>query len=97
MRFYLIYDQNYMLEWRNKIIVMISVDKATALMLYLGVFLSLCLGAWLFSHMKGRRKVSLPPLYQLTTCEYCAYAYLSETGKPITTCPQCNSFNRPLA
>jgi hypothetical protein len=72
---------------------MIHIDKVTAFMLYLCFFLFLYLGAWLISHLKGRRQKGLPPLYQLTTCEYCAYHYLSETGKQITTCPQCHSFN----
>lgn len=73
---------------------MISVSKATALMIYLALFLFLCLGAWLFSHLKGRKKQHLPPLYQLTICEYCHYNYLSETGKTISACPQCHSFNK---
>ena len=73
---------------------MIQVDQSTALMLYLCFFLFLCLGAWLVSHLKGRKKQSLPPLYQLTTCEYCTFTYLSETGRKITACPQCSSFNK---
>jgi len=73
---------------------MIKIDKATALMLYLCFFLFLCLGAWFFSHLKARNKKRLPPIYQLNQCEYCAYCYLAETGKLITTCPQCSSFNK---
>jgi hypothetical protein len=73
---------------------MIHVDKATALILYLGIFLFLCLGAWCLSHLKGRKKKGIPPLYQLTTCEYCTYTYLTETGKQITICPQCSSYNK---
>ena len=73
---------------------MIEVDMSKALMLYMALFLSLCFGAWLISHLKGRRKAAIPPLYELTTCEYCLFNYLSETGKKITTCPQCSSYNQ---
>lgn len=72
---------------------MFSVDMATALILYLGMFLFIGLGAWLISHLKGRKKQVLPPLQQLMTCEFCAFYYLSETGKDITLCPQCKSYN----
>jgi hypothetical protein len=73
---------------------MITVDKATVLMIYLGFFLFLCLGTWVFSHIKTRKKKELTPFYKLTTCEYCAFNYLSATGQNISSCPQCNSYNK---
>lgn len=54
----------------------------------------MCLGAWLFSHLKARKKQPLPPIYTLCTCEYCTFHYLSETGQQITSCPQCGCFNK---
>jgi len=72
---------------------MIKVEMTTALLLYLGLFLFLCFGAWVFSHIKQRKKQSLPPLYILSTCEYCHYQYLGRNGEKISKCPQCESFN----
>ena len=72
---------------------MIEVDTATALLIYLGFFLFLCLGMWVFTHLKNRNKVTLPPLYILSTCEYCHFDYLGKNGEKISKCPQCGSFN----
>lgn len=73
---------------------MITVSQTTLLLLYLGFFLFFSLGAWLTSHFKERRKETLPPISQLNTCEYCAFQYLAPTGKQITHCPQCGSYNK---
>lgn len=73
---------------------MIKVEIRTALLLYLALFLLLYLGSWIFSHLRQRNKVALPPLYFLSTCEYCHYHYLGRTGEKITKCPQCGSFNK---
>ncbi len=73
---------------------MIEVSQTTLLLFYLFFFLFFCLGAWLFSHWKGRKKIALPPISQLHTCEYCTFHYLAETGKAITQCPQCDSYNQ---
>ncbi len=73
---------------------MIVVSQNTLLLLDLGFFLFFSLGAWLTSHLKGRKKETLPPVYQLHTCEYCAFQYLAPTGTQITHCPQCKSYNK---
>ncbi len=62
-------------------------------MIYLGLFLFICFGTWTFSHIKNRKKTTLPPLFELKTCEYCAFNYLAKTGEKITSCPQCGSYN----
>ncbi len=72
---------------------MIEVKTTTALLLYLSLFLFLCFGAWALSHLKNRNKKTLPPLYLLSTCEYCHFQYLGKNGEKITKCPQCNSLN----
>jgi len=72
---------------------LIEIDKATALMLYLSFFLFLYLGAWFISYLKERKKKGVPPLYRLSTCEYCAFQYLAKAGTKITACPQCQSYN----
>ncbi len=73
---------------------MIEVDTSTALLLYLGLFLFMCLGVWFCSHLKQRNKQPLPPLYLLKKCEYCHYQYLGKNGEKITECPQCQSLNK---
>lgn len=73
---------------------MIVVSQNTLFLLYLGFFLFFAFGVWLSSHLKGRKKETLPPISQLKTCEYCAFQYLAATGKRITHCPQCKSYNR---
>jgi hypothetical protein len=75
---------------------MITVNQTTMLLLYLGFFLFFSLGAWVSSHLKSCKKEPLPPLYQLSMCEYCAFEYLATTGKQITQCPQCHSYNKNL-
>lgn len=73
---------------------MIEVQTTTALLLYLTLFLGICFGAWMFFHLKNRNKEILPPLYSLSTCEYCHYNYLSRHGEKLSKCPQCDSFNK---
>ncbi|NGX61431.1 MAG: hypothetical protein K940chlam9_00916 [Chlamydiae bacterium] len=73
---------------------MISVEISTALLLYLGGFLFLCLGIWTFSHFRNRKRVILPPPYKLITCEYCSHDYLTPSDTPVSTCPQCHCHNR---
>lgn len=73
---------------------MIEVESTTALLLYLGLFLTICFSAWGISHLKNRHKKILPPLFQLITCEFCHYQYLAKNGEKISQCKQCSSYNK---
>jgi len=73
---------------------MIAIEITSALLLYLGLFLLICFGAWGISHLKQRRKKPLPPLYELAICEYCQYGYLLRTGEKVSCCPQCQAYNK---
>lgn len=73
---------------------MIEVELSSVFVLFLGLILFLYLGVWLFGHLRGRKKEAIPPPFQLQTCEYCAYTYLTKTSKSLSTCPQCSSFNQ---
>jgi ribosomal protein L37AE/L43A len=76
---------------------MIEVEPNTALVLYLGFALFIILGIWISRHFKVRKKKIFCPEQQLYVCEYCHFAYLSESHKPVTQCPQCQSFNKSNA
>lgn len=72
---------------------MLVVSIRTALLICFALFLFIYLGAWVFYHLKQRKKTALPAANKLTTCEHCHYAYLSNALKPISKCPQCYSYN----
>ncbi len=73
---------------------MIEVEATTAILLYLALFLFLCLGAWLFTHFRNGAKQAPPPLFRFSVCEFCHHNYLGKTGEKITKCPKCGSFNK---
>jgi ribosomal protein L37AE/L43A len=73
---------------------MIELSPTTALMLYLGMTLSVLLGLWIFQHYRYRHKKILSSEKELFICEYCHFAYLDEGTKKITHCPQCQSYNK---
>jgi hypothetical protein len=76
---------------------MIEVETTTALLLYLGLFLTICFGAWIFTHFKSCKKQAVPPFFLLLRCEYCHFNYLGKNGEKITQCPQCRSFNKNVS
>lgn len=73
---------------------MIELTFVTAFMLYLGSTLALILGIWGFSHYQTKNKQIMSLEKSLSTCEYCHFAYLNDSAKKITQCPQCGSYNR---
>ncbi|MGZ3633635.1 MAG: hypothetical protein ACXU9U_05945 [Parachlamydiaceae bacterium] len=73
---------------------MIEISETTAFMLYLCLTLGSVLGLWLQQHYsKKNRKINLNE-EQLYICEYCQFCYLENQVKPVTRCPQCQSYNK---
>lgn len=72
---------------------MIEVSETTAFMIYLCITLGPLLGIWLFQHYARRHKKVDMTSQQLFVCEYCHFCYLDQVSKPITRCPQCQSYN----
>lgn len=72
---------------------MIEIYPATAAVLYLAATLSVILGIWLYNHYTTKKKERPPLTKELTICEFCHFAYLDNSTKGVTRCPQCNSYN----
>lgn len=72
---------------------MIELEMQIALLLYLALLLTFFFGMWLCSHLKRKKRRDAPPLFDLTTCEYCHFPYLANTTKKVSKCPQCSSLN----
>lgn len=73
---------------------MIELTFASAFMLYLCMTLFILFGLWVYHHYRTRRREILPCEQELVVCEYCSFAYLEESSKKVTKCPQCHSYNR---
>ncbi len=73
---------------------MIELTPSIAINLYLGLTLALVLGIWFYHHYTSKAKKILPSDKRLYVCEYCHFAYLEESAKEVTQCPQCQSFNK---
>jgi uncharacterized paraquat-inducible protein A len=73
---------------------MIELTFASAFMLYLCLTLFMLFGLWIYNHYCSRRKEILPCEQELTICEYCHFAYLEDSAKKLTQCPQCESYNQ---
>lgn len=73
---------------------MIELTLMTALLLYLGLTLTIVLGLWIISHYRTRSKKILPLEQRLCICEYCHLAYVADSLKSVTQCPQCKSYNK---
>jgi len=72
----------------------IELSPTSALMLYLCMTLAVLLGLWTFSHWSSRKKVIVVSEQELYVCEYCQCAYMDESAKEVTACPECKSFNK---
>ena len=73
---------------------MIKLSLSTAFMLYLGSTLGVLLVLWVSNNIIQRKKKIVPYERSLVICEYCSKAYLDESIKHVTKCPECQSFNR---
>lgn len=73
---------------------MIEISTNTALMLYLGVTLIILMGVWSTQHFRRRHQKIVKDEQELLICEFCHFAYLEDIAKPVTKCPQCQSFNK---
>lgn len=73
---------------------MIELTAGTACMIYLAMTLFLLLGFWVYQHYRYRDKKITTPEKNLLVCEYCHFAYLKDSAKKISKCPQCQSLNQ---
>jgi len=73
---------------------MIEMTFNTLFLLYLSVTVSMVFGIWIYSHYRTRRRTFFPEEKSLCVCEYCHYAYVEDSIKPLNKCPQCGLFNK---
>ncbi|MFT5318351.1 MAG: Zn finger protein HypA/HybF involved in hydrogenase expression [Chlamydiales bacterium] len=73
---------------------MLKLSLSTAFMFYLGATLGVLLVLWIYYNMVQGRKKIVPYERSLFVCEYCSKAYLEESIKHVTKCPECQSFNK---
>lgn len=73
---------------------MIEVSLTTVIMLYLCLTLLILLGLWTYQHYLTRHKKVIVSEQQLFLCEYCASAYVADSSRPVTRCPDCKSLNK---
>lgn len=73
---------------------MLKLSLSTAFMFYLGATLSVLLVLWVYHNLVQRKKKIVPYERSLFVCEYCSKAYLEESIKHVTKCPECQSFNK---
>lgn len=73
---------------------MIELTTNAALIIYLGLTLAVILTLWLVNHFKSKKRYSIDTRQQLYLCEYCCFVYLELDNQTVTTCPQCQSFNK---
>lgn len=72
---------------------MIEISSSTAAVLYLGATLFAILGIWIYNHYIVKKRKPTPLSQALNVCEFCHFAYLESSGKNVTRCPRCNSYN----
>ena len=72
---------------------MIELSATTAFMVYLGLTLAVLLGLWIYQHYSTKNKTIVPAEQELSICEFCHFAYLKDSVKAVSKCPQCRSFN----
>lgn len=73
---------------------MITLSATSALMLYLLLTLFTVMSLWLWNHLKKKKKAIIPDKQELLVCEYCQTAYVAQTGKSVTQCPTCDTYNK---
>ena len=73
---------------------MIELSATTAFMIYLSLTLGTLLGIWIYQHYQSKNRETLPSEQKLNVCEFCHYAYLGDSAKNVSKCPQCHSFNK---
>ena len=73
---------------------MIELSPTTAFMVYLSMTIGVLFGIWVYQHYQTRKKKIISSEKELFVCEFCHFAYLEEGIKPVTQCPQCQSYNK---
>lgn len=73
---------------------MIEITPTTAFVLYLAMTLATLSGFWIYQHVHFRRKVIRTAAEYLFLCEYCQNAYIQDSSKEVTQCPNCLSYNK---
>lgn len=76
---------------------MIELTFHTLFILYLSATLATVLGVWIYSHYRMKRRSFFTTEKALFICEYCHFAYVEDSAKPLNRCPQCGFFNKQNA
>ena len=73
---------------------MLKLSLSTAFMFYLGTTLGVLLVLWIYYNLAQSKTKIVAYERSLFVCEYCSKAYLEESIKHVTKCPECQSFNK---
>lgn len=73
---------------------MIPLSPNAAITLYLGLTLFALAGVWVFFYYSSKKKQYVFCRQCLYICEFCHFAYLDDTDKSVTPCPQCKVLNK---
>ncbi|MFA5411322.1 MAG: hypothetical protein WC321_05640 [Candidatus Omnitrophota bacterium] len=72
---------------------MISIDFSLAIGLYIFLFISVILAAWLTAKKEKDRDLPLDGRF-IWFCSICAYTYINTAESLISVCPRCGSYNK---
>ncbi len=72
---------------------MIELEVTRAAVLYVGVFLAMMFGIWLYTEMTVWRGQRFLEKQYHWRCIFCGFSYLDESGDPVSQCPRCQSYN----
>jgi hypothetical protein len=72
---------------------MIKIDFSLAVALYIFLFISIILIAWMFGRRQKDKDLSLDPKF-IWHCAVCTYTYINTKEEKISLCPRCQSFNK---
>ena len=72
---------------------MIAISLTTALALYSGLLLLLAFGIWTYTDIVTYRMHRILGKQYMWRCVFCGIAYLDESGRTLSACPRCGSFN----
>jgi len=72
---------------------MISIDFSLGIALYIILFLSITLIAWLLGAKLQDKDLSIDPRF-IWFCSICTYTYFFTKEDAISVCPRCGSYNK---
>ena len=72
---------------------MIKVDIATAVALYLSVYVVGLLGLWIFLEERSKFRGFTSDRKYVWHCSICGYIYIDSKHEKLSVCPRCSSYN----